>query len=98
VQAFQPNSAGSLISPVAAGLPGGHWLLQWTEANAGSYQVRVQVLGPDLRGIGQPTTVSPSGLNAGQGALWTSADRAVALFVVSQGQTREIWGATLKCR
>jgi hypothetical protein len=97
-QAFQPNSGGSLISPVATGLPGGRWLLQWTEANAGSYQVRVQVLGPDLRGSGEPTTVSPAGLNAGQGALWTSAERAVALFVVSQGQTREIWGATLKCR
>jgi hypothetical protein len=99
VQVFQPpNTSGSLISPAPVGLAGGRWLLQWTEASAGSYQVRVLVLGPDLRAIGEPTTISPTGLNAGQGALWANSDRVVALFIVSQGQTREIWGAALTCR
>jgi hypothetical protein len=108
-RAFAPanaDPAASLTSPVAAGLSGGRWLLQWTEASSGcrqrpptacSYQVRVQVLNADLEPIAEPITVSPAGMYAGQGVVWIDGENAVAMFIVSQAKNRELWGAALKC-
>jgi hypothetical protein len=85
------------ISPAATGLPGGRWLLQWTEGSAGARQVRAQVLGADLSPIGSAVTLSTPDQNAGQGALASQAEFALSLFLVSKGRGHELWGAPLKC-
>ncbi len=63
----------NMISPSAAALPGGGWLLQWTEGAEGKYRVRLQTLDASLAPVGAPITVGPDGANAGQGATWAGA-------------------------
>jgi hypothetical protein len=93
-----PGGPGAeAISPAATGLPGGRWLLQWTEGSTGARQVRAQVLGTDLRPIGRALTLSRRDQNAGQGALGSSGELALALFLVAKGRGHELWGASLKC-
>jgi hypothetical protein len=88
---------GDEISPVAVGLKGGGWLLQWTEGPAGRRQVRLQTLGFDLVPVGDPMTVSPEQANAGQGVVMMREGKALSLFLVKQGKSHELWGASLIC-
>lgn len=85
------------ISPAAAGIDGGRWLLQWTEGSTGQHEVRVQVLGSGLAPIGDAITVSPKEANAGQGVVWVRGRKAISLFLVSTGKRLELWGAALTC-
>lgn len=96
--ALPPGGPGQdAISPVAAGLPGSRWLLQWTEGPAGRRDVRVQTLTHDLDPLGAAVTVSPKGSNAGQGVVWNSGTNALAAFLVSNQTAHELWGAALRC-
>jgi hypothetical protein len=96
--ALPPGGPGAeAMSPVAAGLPGGRWLLQWTEGPPGHRDVRVQTLSPTLEPQGVPVTVSPKDSNAGQGGVWVHATTALAAFLVSSQNVHELWGATLTC-
>lgn len=101
----------NMISPTAAALPGGGWLLQWTEGGAeGKYRVRLQTLDATLAPVGAPITVGPDGANAGQGAAWAGmgidtisglravTKRAVSFYVVRTGQGSELWATALECR
>jgi hypothetical protein len=93
-----PGGLGAeAISPAVAGLAGGRWLLQWTEGSTGTRQVRLQTMGSDLIPIGDPLTVSPEQVNAGQGIVWVRDDRALSLFLVKVTAGHELWGAALKC-
>lgn len=93
-----PGGPGAeAISPAAAGLSGGRWLIQWTEGSAGTRQVRAQTLAHDLIPIGDPMTLSPEGANAGQGVVWLQGNTALALFLTKSGKSHELWGAALKC-
>jgi hypothetical protein len=85
------------MSPVVAGLPGGRWLLQWTEGPPGRRDVRVQTLTVSLEPLGAPVTVSPKNRNAGQGGLWVRATTALATSLAASQNTHELWGATLTC-
>ncbi|MBN1606769.1 MAG: DUF4339 domain-containing protein [Polyangiaceae bacterium] len=96
--ALPPGGAGQeAISPVAAGLPGGRWLLQWTEGPPRHRDVRVQTLSSTLKPLGGPVTVSPKDSNAGQGGVWVHQATALAAFLVSSQHAHELWGATLTC-
>jgi hypothetical protein len=90
--------SGEAISPSSEGLPGGRFLLQWTEGSAGNRAVRAQMLSADLVPVGDAITVSTPEQNAGQGALWVHGDEAVALYLVKTETSHELWGASLKCR
>ncbi len=88
---------GDAIAPVAAGLGDGHFILQWSEGNAGHWQVRVQTLDGHLQPWGPPVNVSRSDTNAGQGVLWVNGTDAVSLFMVNVGRSAELWAASLQC-
>lgn len=93
-----PGGLGAeAISPAAAGLEGGRWILQWTEGSTGNRQVRLQTLGGDLIPIGDPVTLSPKEANAGQGVVWVRGKKGLSLFLVKVGSGHELWGAALKC-
>ncbi len=88
---------GMAISPAVVGLPGGRWLLQWTEGSPGAFQVRALTLDQKLTAIGTPLDISPPKLNAGQGVLWIGQQQGLALFAVTTDKNQELWGASLKC-
>jgi hypothetical protein len=93
-----PGGPGAeAISPGASGVPGGRWLVQWTEGSSGNRVVRLQTLAHDLIQVGDPVDVSPEGANAGQGVVWLQNGSALSLFLVKSGARHELWGATLKC-
>jgi hypothetical protein len=79
------------------GLGDGGFVLQWTEGKTAEYQVRVQRLGPDLELLGEGVPVSPKGANAGQGAVFARAPRALSLFVQTTQGHDELWGTSLEC-
>jgi hypothetical protein len=85
------------ISPSASGIPGGRWLLQWTEGATGNRQVRAQALGANLLPAGSAVTLSPTELNAGQGAVLDLGGRALVVFMVIADANRELWGASVTC-
>lgn len=88
---------GEAISPSSEALPGGGYLLQWTEGAAGNRAVRTQVISADLVPAGDAITLSTADQNAGQGALWVGGDRALALFLTKTEGSHELWGALLRC-
>lgn len=88
---------GDCIAPTVTAIGEHAWLLVWFEGKAGERQVRAQLLARDLRPLGAPLTLSPPGINAGQGILWSSAEHAVSLFVVGSGASAELWAASLVC-
>ncbi|MCA9597272.1 MAG: DUF4339 domain-containing protein [Myxococcales bacterium] len=89
---------GEAISPVAVGLPGKRWLIQWTEGPSGQRTVRAQTFSNDLKPLGEPMTLSPSGQEAGQGAVGFSGDHASAFYLVKGGQGYELWATSLSCK
>lgn len=86
------------IAPALSPLPDNRWLLQWTQGETGRLRVRVQALSAELSPLGSPVVVSPMGANAGQGSVWTLADKTLSLFVLPVPGRDELWGAVLKCR
>jgi len=88
---------GEAISPAAGAIGDGRWVLQWTEGSAGNRAVRVQALTADLVLSGDPVTLSTTSQNAGQGALVVVGKRVLALFLVQQEASHELWGASLEC-
>jgi hypothetical protein len=89
---------GDAIAPSAAALPGGRWLLQWTEGAPGSRVVRAQVLERDLSPRGGAIDLSPAGANAGQGVIWAREAMGTVLFYVrGPKNTHELWGASIAC-
>jgi hypothetical protein len=98
---FEPppgGPGGDDISPSAAPLAGGRWLLQWTEGSSGNRIIRAQVLGSDLSPLSEPINLSPAGVNAGQGVVWASDDLGTILFYVqSERKGHELWGTSIEC-
>jgi hypothetical protein len=100
-QAFSLPSGGpggEAISPTAAPLSGGRWLLQWTEGKAGSRVVRAQTLGADLAPLGDALSLSPQGVEAGQGAVGVAGEHAVATYLVKSATGYELWASSLACK
>ncbi len=91
------GAGGSSIAPSVSGLGDGGFVLQWTEGKTAEYQVRVQRLGPALELLGEGVPVSPKGANAGQGAVFARAPRALSLFVQTTQGHDELWGTSLEC-
>jgi hypothetical protein len=91
------GTGGSSIAPSVSGLGDDGFVLQWTEGKSAEYQVRVQRLSADLEPLGEPALVSPKGANAGQGAVFARAPRALSLFVQTTAGHDELWGTSLEC-
>lgn len=88
---------GDAISPAAVGLPGGRWMIQWTEGKAGSRVVRAQTLDAELEPSGDPVTLSPEGKDSGQGAVWRVGAHVLSVFLVRSDSGFQLWGAGLAC-
>jgi len=66
---FVPPDGGKgppYMSPALATLPGGRFLLVWTEGSASGHVVRAQTLSLEGARLGPPLELSPDGANAGQ--------------------------------
>jgi hypothetical protein len=91
------DSSVERISPTAAPLPDGHWLLQWSEGKSGDRSIMVQVINSDLDALGEPISLSPSGVDAGMGTLWLKNGLGVSLFLVRTQTNFELWATGLAC-
>lgn len=86
------------MSPAAAALSDGGWVLQWTERARSGHEVRVALLGRDLAPRAPALGVSPQGASSGQGEVWARDDRIVSVFLVATGKRHELWASTIRCR
>jgi hypothetical protein len=92
------SESASTLSPAATALPGGGWLLQWTQGEKGKHRIWLQTLDRDLAPVGPPLAAAPADVESGQGAPWAGADRrAAAFYIVRAGQRWELWGTALEC-
>jgi hypothetical protein len=89
--------AGHAMSPAVAAFDDGRWLVQWTEGQTGAYRVRARSYAGDLTPIGDAVTISPEGMNAGQGAAFVTRKGVVVVFVGAGETTDELWAASLHC-
>jgi hypothetical protein len=99
--AFAPPAGGKgeqTMSPGIAGLPGGRFLLVWTEGPQSGHDVRALTLGPDGAPIGPPLTISTPGVNAGQGqAAVTASGAGVVAFLQTGGSGFEVVATPVSC-
>lgn len=99
--AFAPPAGGrgeQTMSPGLAGLPGGRFLLVWTEGPQSGHDVRALTLGPDGAPIGGPLTISTPGVNAGQGqAAVTESGAGVVAFLQTGGSGFEVVATPVSC-
>ena len=87
------------MSPGLAALPGGRFLLVWTEGPVSSHQVRAQVLGADGSAAGDAFAVSADGVNAGQGQAAVLSDgRGAVAFLASTGKTFDVRATPIQCQ
>ncbi len=92
------SESASTLSPAATALPGGGWLLQWTQGENGKHRVWLQTLDHELAPVGPPLAAAPADAESGQGIPWAGADRrAAAFYIVRAGQQWELWGTALEC-
>jgi hypothetical protein len=68
----------------------------WTEGTT-EHAVRAQTLGPAFQALGDPFTVSPAGVNAGQGSVAVAGGNGIVAFLETGSAGFELWGATFKC-
>ncbi len=99
--AFAPPAGGKgeqTMSPGIAALPGGRFLLVWTEGPQSGHDVRALTLGPDGSPIGGPLTISTPGVNAGQGqAAVTESGAGVVAFLQTGGSGFEVVATPVSC-
>ncbi|RYZ04329.1 MAG: hypothetical protein EOO73_23920 [Myxococcales bacterium] len=92
-----PGEGGGAIAPSLSALPGGRYLLQWTDGNVGQYQVRSRILNAELSPLAPPALVSAKGANAGQGVVVGTARGAASFFIQTTAGHDELWGVALTC-
>jgi hypothetical protein len=88
---------GDAIAPAIAGVPGGRWLLMWTEGIAGSQVLRAQTYDRKYRPLGEALRVSPETGSFGQGMVGVVGETAAVVFFRATAGTYEIWGTVLQC-
>jgi hypothetical protein len=100
--AFVPPPGGggdSAMSPGVAALPGGRFLLVWTEGPAKQRAVRALTLAADGTPVGAPLAVSSAGINAGQGqaAVLPDGHGVVAYLESTEGGGFQVVGTPITC-
>jgi hypothetical protein len=98
---FAPPPGGKgdpIMSPGLAALPGGRFLLVWTEGPVTAHEVRGLTLAPDGAAIGAPLLLSAPGVNAGQGqAAVTDLGDGVVGFLQAGATGFEVAAAGIAC-
>ncbi len=87
---FNPPSGGKgaqTMSPSVTAVPGGRFLLVWTEGPATGHDVRALTVSREGEAIGKPLDISSKGTNAGQGQAAVNGSRQglVAFLQSSDG-------------
>ncbi|HEY8039874.1 MAG TPA: hypothetical protein VIF15_08785 [Polyangiaceae bacterium] len=92
------GKGGQAMSPGLAALPGGRFLLVWTEGPASGHDVRAITLSPDGTPIGAPLEISNAGNNAGQGqAAVTAGGQGAVAFLESGGSGFQVVATPIAC-
>jgi hypothetical protein len=80
------------MSPGLAAVPGGRFLLLWTEGPASFHHVRALTLSGEGAPVGAPLEISADGANAGQGqaAIGTAGTGLVAFLESADGGFRVV--------
>jgi hypothetical protein len=89
-----------LIAPVLAALPGGGFVLMWSQGESERRQVRLQRLSPALAPIGAPfdvTSAEPEAGGATAAALHVEGDRLLAFYFVRREAGHALWVASISC-
>ena len=87
------------MSPGVGALPGGRFLIVWTEGPVSSHQVRAQVLAADGAPTGEAFAVSAEGVNAGQGQAAVLPDgHGVVAFLASTGKNFDVRATPILCQ
>lgn len=100
--AFSPPAGGKgeqAMSPSVAALPGGRFLLLWTEGPASGHDLRGLTLDSDGKPLGGPLTLSSPGVNAGQGqAAVNATGSGVVAFLESASAGFEVAATSITCK
>jgi hypothetical protein len=100
---FTPPAGGrgeQAMSPGIAAVPGGRFLLVWTEGPAEHHDVRALTLSHDGQPLGKPLVISAKHVNAGQGnAALSAAGRGAVAFLesVDGGGGFRVVATPIKC-
>ncbi len=86
------GQGGPAMSPGLAAVPGGRFLLMWTEGPASFHHVRALTLSGEGAPVGAPLQISADGANAGQGqaAVGTAGTGLVAFLESADGGFRVV--------
>ncbi|MCA9590819.1 MAG: hypothetical protein KC657_36225, partial [Myxococcales bacterium] len=86
------------MSPAAAGMTRGRFLLAWTEGPVSGHQVRAITINPDGSTSGAPLSISAQGINAGApAAVVSQSGRGVVAFLAVKRKTFEVIATPIEC-
>jgi hypothetical protein len=98
---FTPPAGGrgeQAMSPGLTAVPGGRFLLVWTEGPATRHDVRALTLSRDGQLIGKPLDISNRGVNAGQGqAAVNGARQGLVAFLESAPGGFQVVATAINC-
>jgi hypothetical protein len=98
---FEPppgGKGGEAMSPGLAVLPGGRFLLVWSEGPTSAHEVRALTLSAEGLPLGAPLAVSGDGVNAGQGQVAvTESGRGVVAFLESRANGFRVAATPIAC-
>jgi hypothetical protein len=98
---FTPPAGGQgeqALSPGLAAVPGGRFLLVWTEGPKSRHDVRALTLSREGQPIGAPLVISNRGVNSGQGqAAVNEAQKGLVAFLQSAGAGFEVVATPIAC-
>jgi hypothetical protein len=98
---FVPPDGGKgppYMSPALATLPGGRFLLVWTEGSTSGHVVRAQTLSLEGARLGPPLELSPDGANAGQAqAAIGEGGNGVVAFLQSSSKGFSVAATAIHC-
>jgi hypothetical protein len=98
---FTPPAGGKgeqAMSPGLAAVPGGRFLLVWTDGPTARHDVRALTLSPDGTPIGKPLDISNRSANAGQGqAAINAARQGLVAFLESADGGFRVVATAISC-
>lgn len=98
---FTPPAGGKgeqVMSPGIAAVPGGRFLLVWTDGPATRHDVRALTLSRDGLPLGPPLDISSHIANAGQGqAAVNAARQGLVAFLESAGSGFRVVATAITC-
>lgn len=86
-----------VLSPGVSSLDKDQFLLVWTEGPRSGRQVRAWPIDASGAGVGQAVTISPAGVNGGQGRAAAASGQALVAYLAGAGDPFELRAVSLTC-